>query len=193
MMDWQTIQDTLREWVARATGLPTYWFGEDVENIHTPHCELQVGSSAGLGVDETRYTYDATQPNGQELVRTQCGNRLFMLSCRARTRDQTPVGAARFYLEKVRTALQKRSSLETFRASNLAVVGHEPLINLDAIFQDRQQSEAQLDIRFSTVVNETDPADQGQWIESTLVSSDIKNVDGSSLPAGLQFDEEEIP
>lgn len=190
MIDWQTIQDTLREWMARASGLRTFWRGEAVPIEDRPYAELAIGSSQGLGVDETRIEYDDTRSLGKELIRTQCGNRLFTLSCRVRTRDQSPTGAARFYLEKVRTALKKASSLEMFRTAQLAVVAAEPLINLDVIFDDREESQAVMDVRFATVANETDAHDQGGYITTVeLRSNKLKDQSGTDLPDKLQIDD----
>lgn len=193
MIDWAKIQDPLREWFCEASGLATYWFGEEVENVDNPYCELQVGASRGLGVDESRQTYDGTQAAGKEVVRSQYGNRLFMLSCRAQTRDHRPNYAARFYLEKVRTALYKRTSLAVFGAADLALVEALPLVNLDRVFQDRQNSRAMLDIRFATIATEVDPHEKGGYIDKTEITSDLRDAGGTSLPSNLQLIEEEIP
>lgn len=193
MIDFQKIQDTLREWFSDASGIATYWFGEDVENLEHPYIELQINSSDGLGVDETREEYDDTQPAGEKIIRSQYGNRLFVLSAEAHTRDQTPTGAARYYLEKIRTALFKESTVPVFSAARLAFVGAEPLVNLDKIFQDRLESRAMMDIRFATIATETDPKERGTYIEETEISSDLKDPGGTSLPASLQLDKERIP
>ncbi len=193
MMDWQKIQDTLKEWFANISGLETHWFGEQIESLERPYAQLQVSSSNSIGTDDRREEYDDTQPEGEQIVRSIYGNRVFMLGCRVRTRDQTPTGAARWYLEKVRSSLYKISSLDVFKEANLALVGSEAVINLDTVFQQRQESEALLDIRFATAAVETDPRDRGTWIEKIEVSSDIKDPGGTSIPASLQFDEEEMP
>lgn len=192
-MDWQKIQDALIEWFQLATGLPVMWYGEDAENTQPPFGELQVTSSTGLGIDERRETYDDTQATGEEVVRTQFGNRLFMLNCRVETRDHRPARSAHYYLEKVRTALFQTYSQTRFRAANLAVVGAEPLINLDTFFNDRQKSEARLDIRFATIIEETDPRDRGGFIDTVLVTSDILDPGGDSLSNSLQMDDQEMP
>lgn len=192
MIDWKKIQDPLRQWFCDASGIPAFWFGEEVENADKPYCELQVGSSGGLGVDETRETLDLSQP-GREIVSCQTGNRTFMLSCRAKTRDQSPNSAARFYLEKVRTALSSAWSKAVFRATNLAFVEAMPLVNLDEVFQDRQQSRALLEIQFATVVNLVDPRDGGGYIDKTEVSSNFKDAGGTPLPASLQLVDKEMP
>lgn len=193
MMDWQTLQDVLREWGCSASGLPTFWFGEDVENQDKPYLELQVGSSEGLGVDETRQTFDDSQPPGQEIVRTEVGNRLFTLSIRAKTRDQTPTGAARNYLEKVRTALHKKTTLDLFKSKNIAVVRAMGIVNMDAVFQDRQQSVALMDVRLATLAIEADPHDKGGYIESIKVTSTLKDAGGTELPASVQINDKEMP
>lgn len=194
MIDWQTIQDTLREWMAQASGLRTFWRGESIPLEDRPYAELAVGSSQGLGVDETRLEYDDTQPQNREMVRTQCGNRLFTLSCVVRTRDQRPTGAARFYLEKVRTSLRKLSTLQRFRTAQLAVVGAEPLINLDVIFDQstsgREESQAVMDVRFATVANETDAHDEGGFIETVeLRSNKLRDQSGTPITDSLQIDD----
>lgn len=192
MIDFQKIQDTLREWFCNASGIPAFWFGEEVENEEKPYCELQIGSTDGLGIDETRETFNPSEP-GREVVRCQSGNRLFILSCRAKSRDQRPNYAARFYLEKVRTALSAAWSKAIFQENNLAFVEALPLVNLDEVFQDRQQSRALLEVQFATAVNVADPHDAGGYIAKTLVSSDYKDAGGTSLPADLRLDDKEMP
>jgi|GEM_PF-4521396 len=192
-MNWQLIQDTLREWFYRLSGLPTYWHGEAVENVEHPFAELRVDSSQGLGVDETRETVDPAAQDGSEITRQQWGNRLFTLTCRVETRDQTPAGAARNYLEKVRIGLMKPSSLAYLRTACLALVASEPVLDQDRFFQDRQESVADMDVRFATVATETDPKEAGGYFDRIEATSNLKNVDGSPLPASLQLNREEMP
>lgn len=190
MIDWQTIQDTLREWACRVTGLRTFWRNEATEHEDRPYCELSVGVSDSLGTDETLYEYD---PGNGVLVTTQCGQRIFTLGIRVITRGQNPTGAARWYLEKARTALRKPSSREAFQLANLALIESMPILNLDRLFQDRMESVALLEVRFGTTAVEVDPGEQAGYIEKTEVTSVLKDPGGTPLPASLQWNRKEIP
>lgn len=190
MIDFQTIQDALREWVCKVSGLRTFWRHEATEHEDRPHCELSISSPDSLGTDETIYEYDP----GQGVLRTtQCGQRLFTLGIKVITRDQSPTGAARWYLEKIRTALRKPSAKEAFQAANLALVEALPLINLDRLFQDRMESIELMDVRMATTAVEVDPGENVGYIEKTEVTSALRDPAGRLLPSSLQWNRKEIP
>jgi len=193
-MDWETIEAALEKWFKLATGLSrVIWDGQKAPMNERPYGELRIFATQGVGEDERRTSYDSTQAAGREMVREVCGHRLFTLGCKVRSRDNRPSKAAQAFLEKARTSLIKLSTLDIFKGAELAVVGAEPLVSLPGTFQGREESFASMDVRFCTVVNETDPREQGGYIETIEVTSDFIDVDGNSLPSKLQLVAEQMP
>jgi len=188
-MDWTEIQRILKRWFKRATTLDeVVWEGEAAKHGDRPHGILHIFATRNVGTDERRQEYDDTQPEGKRIVWTVSGMRLFTLSCRVRSRDNNPGKAAIAYLEKARTSLAKLSTLEMFRGAELAFVGAEAVNDLPGLYQDRMESFANMDVQFTAVVNETDTREQGTYIETIEVTS---NVDG--WPNSVQLDAEEMP
>jgi len=193
MIDWETIEQALKTWFKRATELPVVWASQAQENMPRPYAELNVMSTNGLGIDENRVEYDEDQPAGgdgigRELIYTACGNRQFVLSCKVISRDGRPSKSSKNYMEMARTSLHQHWARDLFKDANLAVCSI--LTSIDSLnpYQDRAENYSILDIKFNTIAEITDPKDQGTYIESTLISSDV-----DLWPDGIQLDDEEIP
>jgi len=169
-MNWQLIEDTLRQWFLQVTGLSAViWEGQAAAFPTRPYGELHISAVRNVGEDERRTVFDATQPAGKELVRTVVGHRIFTLGCKARSRDNRPGNAALAYLEKARTSLAQLWVLDLFRSADLAFIDAEATVDLPGAFQDRAESFAAMDIHFCAVVNETDALDQGGYIDKTEI------------------------
>lgn len=193
-MNWDKIEHVLERWFLRATGVTSVIWAEDkAPLVDRPYGELRLRTSRGVGTDEIRREVDATQSLGKELVRTVSGHRILTLVCKVRSRDNRPSRAAMPYLERARTSLAKLSTIGLFQTAELAIIGAEPLVELPGLFQGRMESLASMDVLLSSVVNETDPREQGGYIDKVEYTSIFRNVDGEPLPDSLQLDEEEMP
>lgn len=191
-INYVAFEDAIEAWFETVTGLTAYW-----ENRRRKHerkltfGKLNILTEVSLGDDEVRRSFDGGAPNGEQIEQIVSGNRLVTVSVRVKSRSQKADQSARYYLGKLRTSLADPARLAEFRAASIAVVRPMPLQNLDFTEQDRVISFGNMDVIFATVVN--DDVAATTYIESALISSDIKNVDGTSLPAALQLDNLEVP
>jgi len=192
-MNWDVIQTTLEKWFLRATGVAAVvWEGQASKYPDRPYGILHMNAFRNVGTDEHRDDYDGDQEQGKEVVRTTCGHRLFTLGCKVRSRDNRPGKAAFALLEKARTSLAQMWALNMFKQAELAVVGAEGMVDLPGEFDDRQESFASMDVIMCGVVNVTDPRDQGGYINTVEVTSDMADVSGNSISNSLQWNEEQI-
>ena len=184
-------ESTLQAWFEGVTGLKVYWMERDRKHERAKAWGLlNVLSDQALGVDEVRQSFNGAAPAGEEIEQLVAGHRLITVSCSVKSRSQRPDNHARLHLSKLRTSLRNPSVLETFRAADIAVVNSLPLQNLDFDEENRRVSFSNMDVVFSTVVNEVVPATT--YIETVVVSSDLKVGDTSIAPS-LQLDNAELP
>ena len=188
MIEWAKIEEVLEEWYTRATGLKMIWAGQNAEHLTRAYAELSITSTVGIGIDENLVEFDATKPNGRELVRTATGNRQFTLGCKVVSRDARPSKSARYYMEKVRTSLHKTTTTALFETADLSVASILTSVDTLNPYQKREENWSIMDVRMNTVANETDDRDQGGYIDKTKVTSDVDGV-----PDDLQLDDKEIP
>ncbi|MEI6806719.1 MAG: hypothetical protein WCK49_09485 [Myxococcaceae bacterium] len=111
------------------TGLKFAWENEPREMLQKPYGLLKLGASSMLGNDQI---YD------NQLV----GSREIILQVQVFSRSFKPTENARFYLEKART------SLAYFKAPNLIFDEAHPIVDLDFVFMNRQESRAGFDAVF---------------------------------------------
>jgi len=111
------------------TGLKFVWENEPREMLLKPYGVLKLGASSMLGNDQI---YE------DQLV----GSREMILQIQVFSRSFKPTENARFYLEKART------SLAYFKAPNLIFDEAHPIVDLDFIFANRQESRAGFDAVF---------------------------------------------
>ncbi len=132
---------------------------------------LTFKSSQALGVDDFSSEYDANL--GYRVV-TQKGNRLFTLSIRM----ESYISASNAYvtLERLRTKLFRPSSLAFLRAANMTACTAEAVTDLPREYDSRVISVANLDIHMSLFLVEVDDTDDGNWIETFDLSSDIHDT-----------------
>ena len=114
------------------TSLKFVWENEPREMLQKPYGVLKLGASSVLGSDNI---YDDILVGSRELV----------LQVQVFSRSFKPTENARFYLEKART------SLAYFKAPNLVFDGAHPIVDLDFIFANRQESRAAFDAVFRTL------------------------------------------
>jgi hypothetical protein len=184
-MNWKSIQEALVVWVEAQSGLKAQWRDEAQVFQAKARLKLSILTSSANGIDETRWEFDGTRALGQEMVPRFCGNRNFTLSIQCETRDQRPEGAARHYLEKLRTSLLKPSVRALLNTAGVAYQSAAAIANLGGILDGREESRAVLDVFFSAVVNERDVNESGSFVEKIEVSHDLEkdqgNVTGTDL------------
>jgi hypothetical protein len=188
-----TFETQILAWFAAVTAIPTRMRNRETKRFQSKSwAELHILSSAALGVDEVRREFNSGGSPGSDVDVQIAGQRLVTVSCRVKSRSQEPLQTARFYLERARTSLSKPAVRAThFDPFQIAVVRTQPLVDLDFDEENRVVSLANMDVVFETVVDEADAP--VSHIASAVLSSDLKNVDGSSLPAVLQLDNVELP
>lgn len=136
---------------------------KDQPNPYTPPAtktlfKLALGPLSVKGADdEARWSYDSTQPLGEEMQESITGYRLFTLKVLCECSDQTDGATAFNYLETLRTRLRWSSSRADLNAVNVAIVRCEDIQDLSRTVDNRAASIANLDIRMSTRTNEADP------------------------------------
>jgi hypothetical protein len=189
MIDFVKIQKAIGKWFEKQTGLrQVVWDGDDRPMTSRPFGELFITNVRSVGTDMNLQEYDATQPAGKELVSTIAGNRQFILQCKVTSRKSEPNEKALYFIEKARTSLKKPSVIEAFSAADLSVGSILGSISTLNPYQKRAEQVATLDIQFNTCVNETDSSEEGTFIETILVSSDMDLV-----PDDHQLADEEMP
>jgi hypothetical protein len=113
----------------RVTGLKFVWENEPREILQKPYGVLKLGASSMIGNDQI---YEDQLVGSRELVlQVQVFSRSFRIT-----------ENARFYLEKART------SLAYFKSSYWVFDEAHPIIDLDFVFDNRQESRAGFDAVF---------------------------------------------
>ena len=126
---------------------------------------LSIGATASLGIDDRRYTYDDTAPNGEQIEFTEGGLRRFTFSIRCQSYDHTDGRTAHQIVEQVRDRIRRRSSLAALNAVECALIRREASTELPTEYDQHLVSDAQLDLILAAAVTEADPA-KDTWIET---------------------------
>ena len=113
----------------QSTGLKFVWENEPREILQKPYGVLKLGTCSMIGRDDI---YDS------QLV----GSREIVIQAQVFSRSFKPTECARFYLEKARTLLR------TFKYPDFVFDEAHPIIDLDLIFDNRQESRAAFDAVF---------------------------------------------
>lgn len=197
MIDLPTIYETLQEWGKTQIRLRFVWqhMAEEYKRTLEQHSMVgvfSINSIRTLGRDEIRYEARSPAVANRDLTVSVIGSRAVGVNIEVRSRDQRPQNNAIIYCEQLRSSLRKPSAIELFNAANMSVFNIGDLGVFDEVFDDRWESVARFIVEFGVGVHETDEREETGAIETIIVSSDIKDVDGSSLPASLQMDNEEI-
>jgi hypothetical protein len=168
-MDWDGFALGLRTWFAAVSGIAledVLWQGEPEGWRGRPCAFLTVlaHGSAG-GTDEVRL--HSQGPSTDALVQI-VGNRVLTLSCKVQSREQSPTGRAFVRLERVRDALQLPSSQALFASIGIGLIEPAMLVELGRVFDRRQESEAVLDLKFTSAVARTSTTEQLGTIEHVV-------------------------
>lgn len=148
---------------------------------------LKVTSVIGIGEDETRYSEE-----GGVVTATQCGQRRFTLQIQAHSTEHTDDGWGIAILERIRTRIRRRSSIDRLLSVGVSIIRLEQAIDVSRKMDQRVQSIANMDVILGAVVNEDDPIPAG-WIEHVVITSHTEDASGIELPTALQLNEHEIP
>lgn len=142
--------------------LPTCWRDQE-RAILTPdqegECLLKVTNDASVGVDETRYVYNAGGlPSLQEIEPSQVGHRRTTLQVQVETYDQDAERRARHYLDRIRTRIRRRTSIDRLQVLDTSIISVGPIFVVDRTSDGRRFSLATMDIQLHTIVDERDIA-----------------------------------
>lgn len=164
--------EQLRNWIALRTGLVTGWEDQPEEYAPDDYIRLRVGPMMRIGQDGIRWAHDPALPEGADMVPTVVGQREFVLTVIARSWSQELSQTAEVPLARLELALQLPSFQQLCLDLNLGLIGTGPIMQSDAVVDDRVQSGATMDIRFATSIHLTD-ADEGQ---SYIATADVETT-----------------
>jgi len=152
---------------------------------------LKVTSVVGLGGDETRYseTIDGDVTTVRE---TQTGQRKVTLQIQAIVPEHTDEQWAMASMERIRMRLETPKISDQLEAVEVAVIDIGPSLPASFIDKGRLMSSATMDVVFGMVANEDDPI-PANWIQYLVISSHVRDIDGTELPTGQQMVNVEVP
>lgn len=160
----KAIMDVLGIWLNTVVtvGWTVVKSDQNAEQFDKPYLDFRMGTITRVGDD-----YQGRPDNAGDNQIT--GNRDFILMIQA-----TGDGAIAM-LDDVRTSLNKFSVLETLRASGIAFVRDNPILNITAIEETKFFERGSLDIlfRIASVVS-----DNVGKIERTLIDAEYYDEDG---------------
>ncbi|MDP6424349.1 MAG: hypothetical protein QGG14_06370 [Planctomycetota bacterium] len=209
---WQQKVDAIKDACEWATGVCGDWKYKsrafELPDDNDAWFTLAMGRIRELGVDETCYEDNGIDrpPNpgdpplaGGEFPRSDVmvGQRQMFVELRTFNRDQEQDVVAWVVAERARTRLRMQYARDRWFIPNKVAISElfevVPMPTPRQVVAGRPQSEAVLEMDFSTVVAESDGAAIGTWIEQVEVSSQLKNPGGVLLDPSIQLNEEVMP
>lgn len=143
---WEVIEPALRAFI-ESTGAVSaghvYWERQAHAIAYEDVIELRILGEDSVGYDDVE---DVEVEPGRFVPRIT-GYREFTLSVRYSSRTETT--PARIALEKVRACLHHPRLTEQLTDAGIHFLSTQPLVTVDAVYEDRWQSVAVLDVRFS--------------------------------------------
>lgn len=189
-MDFATYKTAISTWVEAQSGLTCQWRDEAGGWQGKPRVRAHLRSSRALGVDYLVWDHDtdlsATPPYTVEnpftsdYVPTVQGNRQLTLTLKCESRNQSGNNTAIYYLEKLRSSLQKPSTRSTLYAAGLVVTSAEQVIDLAKVLDDRIESVATLDLQMAAAINDRDEDEADSYADNVTVSADLTKPDTTS-------------
>lgn len=195
-IDWKAVESAIESMLEDATGLKAVKRDGPRPFAKSPRKQkalalYKIITRRGVGVDEVRYTDNGAAAPDPSCVPTACGIRTFTLSLQVLSYTQDPNREAACYLEEVRTCVRLPQVLECLQQAGLALIEVLPTTPLDYEADDRVYSRANMDMRFSVAATKTGDAIQN--IETVVISSEFRGVDGNILPSPPNVTNQEIP
>ena len=168
MMALGTHQAALKAWVEGVLAVPVYWYGEQFSWTGKTRVRLKLSGMRGRGVDQVTFEQQTGEPAGADMSPRITGPREMTLNILVESRDHTATGRAAYYLERLRTSLQLPRVKAAFTAAGLAFASAGGVLDLDQVVQNRQESQASLDILLnaSVDVTYTDSEDADSYVET---------------------------
>lgn len=200
-IDYATIYPCLQKWACDATRINAYWQNQpntvprDANN--RSHIDMFVSLVETVGTDQSSIVDNEGSPWAEDSdgdpVQCVAGMRNMTVSFQALTRSQTPNDIAPAYLETLRGSLRMESFKKVFRECGIALVSLGNVIPLDAKFDDRWESIAEMDIVFGVVSRAIDERGSVEFIEQVEMSSCLSDPSGELLPQSAQMVDQLIP
>jgi len=135
----------------------------------------------------TDYVTDA-DAGGDMNQPTVVGNREFDVQVRVISRSQAGNKTAQYYLEKIRAALTRPSTIETFVAAGIAVFRMGKGVRFDAPFEERWESIAAATWRVSTTIADSEDTAQ-DTIQSVDMTQNVEHPDGTVVTRSVTIPE----
>jgi hypothetical protein len=170
-----------------------------MENEPRPMFKTAIGtlawvSRAGLGVDEVRYEDSGDIAPASNLVPVVMGPRVRVLQVTVEALAQDPAAPSALALcERAQDRMRRPSSLAALAAANLGLISAQTISINDAKRDQRWNARAVLEVRLNATSFDRDTTGAAPSIESVEISSALQDVDGTQLPAELQFNNEVMP
>jgi hypothetical protein len=194
--------EAVKGWVSWATNETTVWRdmndGGRVREANEVWIELRPTKITKIGTDEIRY-FDVDNEAGNALYPMQEATysvRVIDFEIRAKSRSQEHLNSAWSALLLAHAkAYNRHGHNKYFVPYTWSLNDVSDIINMPSMEMHdmRVEDTALFTISLNTVLVDYDAAAVGTWIESTEITSDIKDAGGTSLPAALQLDDEVLP
>lgn len=149
---------------------------------------LRVTSVVAIAEDDRRLEYitDPADPFYQQLKETIFGLRRVTLNVRCDVADNSDGVSATATLERIRTRLSRRRSIDTLLGVNVGIVGAETVRDISKTSDLRVRSIGSMDVVLTMTANDTDPVPTG-WVETVIIQSGIQDTSGTTLPTPPNF------
>lgn len=180
-IDWLTIENALYDWFQEQADIAVIWGNQDAPQPPYPYGTITIisGPNPVMAFDERVYNTIDGAPAGEEVQISTFGDRNITVSLQAYVGPPdnfNPAKNARAIMSRVQASMAAQSVIEFFRSKNIAMLGQQPMQNIDEVIEDTWISRANMDaiFGFSSLTTE-----KYGYIKETLVSA----------PAPFDFDD----
>jgi NAD(P)-dependent dehydrogenase (short-subunit alcohol dehydrogenase family) len=143
---------------------------------------LRVATVVAIAEDDRRLEYitDPTDPFYQQLRETIYGLRRVTLNVRCDVSDNLDGVSATATLERIRTRLSRRRSIDALLAVNVGIVSAETIRDISKTSELRVRSIGSMDVILTMVASDVDPVPTG-WVQTIIIQSGVRDTDDSAL------------
>lgn len=144
---------------------------------------LRVTTVVAIAEDDRRLEYitDPADPFFEQIKETIYGLRRVTLNVRCDVSENKDGVSATATLERIRTRLSRRRSIDTLLGVNVGIVSAETIRDISKTSELRMRSIGSMDLILTMVASDTDPVPTG-WVQTIILQSDLHDTDGSALP-----------
>lgn len=169
----ETFTEAIHNWYSTATGIETIWADQSAPRPEYPYAALNIisGPLTESPVWEQRHTYDATRPNGEQIVWESCVPCTFVIGTQVYVTvpdSRDPFYNATQYAARAQAALSVPAYRVDFAAASIAVVDKGTVTNIDEVIDDAYVSRSSMDVTFRAALSVTS---YDQWIETVGLNS----------------------